>query len=64
MYRDIGADEWFFEVDDTNGEQLWSRLAAIERDLAKAKAKVKSIMAFVEGKEKSMVGVVRATCHA
>ena len=64
MYRDIGADDWFFEVDETSGEQLWSRLAAIERDPAKAKAKVKSIMAFVEGKQKRMVDVVRAACHA
>ncbi|MES2694666.1 MAG: polysaccharide pyruvyl transferase family protein, partial [Verrucomicrobiota bacterium] len=26
MYRDIGANDWFFEVDETNGAQLWSRL--------------------------------------
>jgi hypothetical protein len=64
MYRDIGADEWCFEVDETNSEQLWPRLAAIERDPSKAKAKVKSIMAFVEGKQKRMIDVVRAACHA
>lgn len=63
MYRDIGADDWFFEVDETSGEQLWSRLAGIERDPAKAKAKVNSIMAFVEGHQKRMVEAVRTACH-
>jgi hypothetical protein len=63
MYRDIGADDWFFEVDETTGEQLWSRLAAIESDPAKAKAKVKSIMTFVEGRQKRMVEAVRASCR-
>jgi hypothetical protein len=62
MYRDIGADHWFFEIDETSGEQLWSRLAAIERDPAKARAKVSSIMAFVEGRERRMVEAVRAAC--
>lgn len=61
MYRDIGANDWFFEVDETNGAQLWSRLEAIHRDPAKAKAKVKSIMATVEARQKRMVEAVRAT---
>lgn len=60
MYRDIGAADWFFEVDETNGPQLWSRLEAIHRDPAKARAKVKSIMAFVEERQKRMVDAVRA----
>ena len=55
MYRDIGADDWFFEVEETNGAQLWSRLEAIHRDPAKAKAKVKSIMATVEAAQQRMV---------
>ena len=61
MYRDIGADDWFFEVDETNGAQLWSRLEAIHRDPAKAKAKVKSIMDTVEARQKRMVDAVRQT---
>lgn len=59
MYRDIGADNWFFEVDETNGQQLWSRLEAIHKDPAAAKAKVKSIMAGVEAKQKRMVDAAR-----
>lgn len=61
MYRDIGADDWFFEIDETNGSQLWSRLEAIHRDPAKARAKVKSIMATVGTRQKRMCDVVRET---
>jgi hypothetical protein len=64
MYRDIGADRWFFEVDETSGEQLWSRVAEIEHDPAAAKAKVKSIMNFVEGRQKMMVDALRTACGA
>jgi hypothetical protein len=64
MYRDLGANDWFFEVDETDGDQLWSRLEAIHRDPGKAKTQVKSIMATVEGLQKRMVDVVRAACGA
>ncbi|MBI5769347.1 MAG: polysaccharide pyruvyl transferase family protein [Verrucomicrobia bacterium] len=59
MYRDIGANDWFFEIDETNGQQLWSRLEAIHQNPAAARAKVKSIMAFVEQRQKRMVDAVR-----
>lgn len=62
MYRDIGAGDWFFEVDETSGAQLWSRLEAIVRDPARAKAKVRSIMATVEARQKRMVEAVREAC--
>jgi hypothetical protein len=39
MYRDMGAEDWLFEIDETSGPQLWSRLESIHRDPAKAKAK-------------------------
>ena len=64
MYRDIGADEWFFEVDEATGAELWSRLEAIQRDPARARAKARSIMATVEARQKRMVDVVRRTCGA
>jgi len=63
MYRDIGANDWFFEVDETSGPQLWSRLEAIHKDPAKAKAKVKAIMATVEARQKRMVDAVREACR-
>ena len=60
MYRDIGADDWFFEIDETDGAQLWSRLSAIHKNPAAARAKVKSIMAGVEKHQRRMVDAVRA----
>ena len=59
MYRDFGANEWFFEIDETSGPQLWSRLEAIHKDPAGAKAKVKAILATVEARQKRMVDAVR-----
>jgi hypothetical protein len=64
MYRDFGASEWFFEVDETSGPQLWSRLEAIHKDPAAAKAKVKAIMATVEARQKRMVDAVRQAATA
>lgn len=64
MYRDIGADDWFFEIDETNGAQLWSRLEVIHKNPAAARAKVKSIMATVEARQKRMVDAVRAAVKA
>jgi polysaccharide pyruvyl transferase WcaK-like protein len=64
MYRDIGANDWFFEIDETNGPELWSRLEAIVKDPAKAKAKVKAIMATVEARQKRMVDAVRQAVAA
>ena len=62
MYRDFGSGEWFFEVDETSGPELWSRLAAIHRDPAVAKAKVRKIMATVDRRQRRMVEVLRAAC--
>ncbi len=64
MYRDIGAGEWLFEIEETSGRQLWSRLEAIVRDPGKAKAKVKAIMSTVETGQKRMVDAVRAACRS
>lgn len=60
MYRDIGAHDWFFEIDETDGAQLWSRLEAIQRDPAAARAKVKTIMDGVGRVQRRMVETVGA----
>jgi len=59
MYRDMGAGDWIFEIDETSGSQLWSRLEEICRDPARAKAKARAIMTFVEGRQKRMVDALR-----
>jgi len=64
MYRDLGAGDWLFEIDEIHGIGLWSRLQAIVRDPAKAKDKVKGIMANVESRQERMVDAVRAACKA
>jgi hypothetical protein len=63
MYRDFGAGDWFFEVDETSGGQLWSRLAEIHRDPAQAKARVELIMRTVERRQRRMVEAVRNACR-
>jgi hypothetical protein len=62
MYRDIGAGDWLFEVDETSGSQLWSGLEAIVRDPAKSRAKVRSLMRYVEGRQERMAEAARAAC--
>ncbi len=64
MYRDFGAGDWFFEIDETDGPELWSRLSAINQDPAKAKARVKAIMATVAARQERMVEAVRQAATA
>lgn len=64
MYRDFGAAGWFFEIDQTNGAELWSRLQPIVNNPSQGAAAVRSIMNKVEGLQKRMVDVVRAACKA
>lgn len=63
MYRDIGAGDWFFEVDETTGDQLWQRLETIVRNPGAAKAKVRSILATVAKRQQRMVEAVRAAAR-
>ncbi len=64
MYRDFGAGDWFFEVEQTNGGQLWQRLNAIVKNPAEAARRVKKIQETVETRQRRMVEVVRATATA
>lgn len=64
MYRDIGVNDWFFEVDETNGEQLWSRLAEIHANPAQARAHVRTVMAGVQKRQRRMVEVLRQSVRA
>lgn len=61
MYRDFGASDWFFEIDETTGKKLWSRLEAIHDDPAKARAKVTKIMTGIQKRQRRMVEAVRAS---
>jgi hypothetical protein len=59
MYRDIGVDDWFFEVDETNGDQLWSRLETIHRDPGEARRYADAAMARVRRLQRRMVEALR-----
>lgn len=59
MYRDLGANDWFFEVEETSGAQLWQRLDRVVSKPASAKAQVKQIMSRVDQLQQRMVEVLR-----
>lgn len=63
MYRDFGAGDWLLEVDETSGEQIWSRLADIHRDGRRAKAKVAAIQKTVAQRQERMAEAVRTACR-
>lgn len=64
MYRDFGAGDWFFEVDETSGAELWSRVEAIHKNPRAAAAKVRTIMSNVEKAQQRMIAAVRKACRA
>ncbi len=59
MYRDIGVDDWFFEIDEASGEKLWAQLEAIHRDPARARRQVDSAMNRVHRLQRRMVDALR-----
>lgn len=64
MYRDFGASNWFFEIDETSGAELWSRLEDIHRDPAGARERVRAVMAMVRDRQRRMVAAVRDAAGA
>jgi len=64
MYRDFGAGDWFFEMDETDGARLWGRLAAIHRDPAGARAQVRVIQGLVGARQERMVAAAREAIAA
>lgn len=61
MYHDIGVSDWTCEVDETSGPALWSRLQPIHADPAKARARVRTVMANVERLQQRMVERAKTT---
>ena len=59
MYRDIGANDWCFEIEETSGAQWWAQLGRIHRDPDAARGQVRAIMAGVEKRQRRMVDAVR-----
>jgi hypothetical protein len=60
MFPDVGVGDWTFEVDETSGAEMWSRLERIVRDPAAARAHIQRVMTKVDARQRRMVEVLQA----
>lgn len=54
MWRDIGMEDWFMEIDEATPERLWSTVAMINADRNAAIKRTKAIMSRVTSHHKVM----------
>lgn len=59
MYRDLGLDEWFFEIDETDGAQLWSRLEKVLGNSQASRAYLDAAMERVRTAQARMMQVIK-----
>jgi hypothetical protein len=59
MYRDIGLDNWFFEIDGTDGDELWLRLEKVVRKPSDARAYASAAMERVHALQGRMGNALR-----
>jgi hypothetical protein len=55
MWRDIGLNDWIFEIDQTTGEQIAERVVTLGKNPEAARAKVKQAMQFTQQRMASMM---------
>jgi polysaccharide pyruvyl transferase WcaK-like protein len=55
MYRDIGVGDWLFEIEETTGAEIWSRLETVLNNPAAARAKIDAAMKRVHQSQRRMV---------
>ena len=58
MFRDVGVGDWLFEVDETSGAEILSRLDQIRRDPAAARRRVRTVMKEVTRLQEQMVATL------
>jgi hypothetical protein len=58
MWRDVGLDEWIFEIDGTTGKQIAERLVAIGRDLPAARKIAAEARALAHERMATMVAEI------
>lgn len=58
MWRDVGLNDWLFEIDDTTGEQVAARLTEIGKDLPAARKKASVARDLAHAKMKAMVAAI------
>ncbi len=61
MMRDLGLDEWLFDLDKDPADEVTAALMEIHGDYDGALGKVQSAMDFVERRQKETMGVVKQT---
>jgi polysaccharide pyruvyl transferase WcaK-like protein len=54
MWRDIGLEDWIFEVDDTQGDDVARRLMEVHAGYDAARTKLAKAMAFVADRQNAM----------
>ena len=59
MFHDVGVSPWIFEVDETSGAEMWTRLAEIVAAPERARAKIDRVMREVDRLQQRMVDVLR-----
>jgi hypothetical protein len=65
MFRDIGAGDWLFEIEQTSSAELWETLRPLHENLPKARARVTEIMTRVAELQRAMAETVaRAAVRA
>lgn len=58
MWRDVGLDQWIFEIDDTTGKQVAQRLVEIGSDLPGARKIAAKARAFAHERMATMVAEI------
>jgi hypothetical protein len=60
MWRDIGLDEWLFEIDDSTGEQIAERVVSMHRDPAGTRNTVERARETALARDRRMIDTLAA----
>ncbi len=58
MWRDIGLDNWIFEIDDSSGKQIADRIVEIGRDLQTARKTAETARTFARDQMAAMMAAI------
>lgn len=61
MYADLGLGDWIFEVEETSGAELWSRLKQVIENPEPARAYADAAMTRVRARHRHMTETLRRT---
>lgn len=61
MFRDIGRNDWLFDIDKATSAGITGAVMSIYRDYPMATVKVRKAMAFVQQQQAGTMTVVRKT---